>query len=96
MTITVEIPEALATQLGAGTPQELSRQALEALVLEAYREDRLGGPQAAEALGFSRVRWEQFLEDHRVSKDAYAVHDLERDVATLQRVRADGGFAPAP
>ncbi len=96
MTITLEIPEALATQLGAATPQQLSRQALESLVLEAYREDRVGGPQAAEALGFSRMRWEQFLEDHRVSKDAYTVEDLERDVATLQRLRAEGAFAPVP
>lgn len=77
-------------------PLELTRQALAALVLEAWREDRLGGPQAAEALGFSRVRWERLLEDHRVSKDAYTVEDLERDVATLERLRADDGFAPGP
>jgi len=56
----------------------------------------VGGPQAAEALGFSRMRWEQFLEDHRVSKDAYTVEDLERDVATLQRLRAEGAFASVP
>jgi hypothetical protein len=37
MTITLEIPEALAGKLGAAAPQELSRQALEALVLQAYR-----------------------------------------------------------
>ncbi len=95
MTITLEITEALATQLGGGTPQQLSRQALEALVLEAYRKDRMGGPQAAEVLGFSRMRWEQFLEDHHVLENAYTVEDLERDVATIQRLRAEGVLPPA-
>lgn len=46
MTITLEIPEELAAQLG-NSPKELSRHALEALVLEAYRENRIGSPQAA-------------------------------------------------
>lgn len=90
MTITLEIPEALAGKLGAASPQELSRQALEALVLEAYRTDRVGGPQAAEVLGYSRTRWEQFLEDHHVLENAYTVEDLERDVATLRRLRIEG------
>lgn len=94
MTITLEIPEAFASQLGAESPQELSRQALEALVLEAYRTDRIGGPQAAEVLGFSRMRWEQFLDDHHVLENAYSVEDLERDVATLRRLRAEGLVPP--
>jgi predicted HTH domain antitoxin len=95
MTITLEIPEALARQLGADSPRELSRQALEALVLEAYRTDRMGGPQAAEVLGFSRMRWDQFLEEHHVLENAYTVEDLERDVATLRRLRAEGALPPA-
>ena len=95
MTITLEISEALATQLGGGSPQEVSRQALETLVLEAYRKDRIGGPQAAEVLGFSRMRWEQFLEDHHVLENAYTVEDLERDVTALRRLRAQGALPPA-
>ena len=95
MTITLEIPEALANQLGADSPKELSRQALEALVLHAYRTDRIGGPQAAEVLGFSRMRWEQFLEDHHVLENAYTVEDLELDVATLRRLRSEGVLPPA-
>lgn len=95
MTITLEIPEALASQLGAASPKSLSRQALEALVLDAYRTDRIDGPQAAEVLGFSRVRWEEFLEDHRVLENAYTVEDLERDVATLRRLRAEGALPDA-
>lgn len=64
-------------------------------ILEAYCNDRLGGPQAAEALGYSRVKWEQFLEDHHVLQNAYTVEDLDRDVATLRRLRAEGIFPPA-
>ena len=90
MIITLEIPEALASQLGGGTPQQLSRQALEALVLEAYREDRLRGPQAGEVLGFSRLEWNHFLKEKQVLENAYSVEDLERDVATIQRLRAEG------
>ena len=90
MTITLEIPEALATQLGGGTPHQLSRQVLEALVLEAYREDRLGGPQAAEVLEFSRLEWNHFLKEKQVMENAYSVEDLERDVATVQRLRTEG------
>jgi predicted HTH domain antitoxin len=94
MTITFEIPETLAAQLGADSPQQVSRQALEALVLEAYRTDRVGAPQAAQILGFSRMRWEQFLGDHHVFEDAYSVDDLERDVASLRRLRAEGVLPP--
>lgn len=92
MTITLEIPEALAAKLGGGSPQEVSRQALEALVLAAYRKDRIAGPQAAEVLGFSRMRWEHFLEDHHVLENAYTVEDLERDVTTLRWLRAEGAL----
>ena len=95
MTVTLEIPEALAAQLGGGSPQQLSRQALEALVLEAYRKDRIGGPQAAEILSYSRMRWEQFLEDHHVLENAYTAEDLERDVTTLRRLREEGALPPA-
>ena len=95
MTITLEIPEALVAQLGGGSPQQVSRQVLEAVVLEAYREDRLGGPQAAEMLGFSRLEWNHFLKEKQVSEHSYSVEDIERDVATIQRLRADGVLPPA-
>lgn len=90
MTITLEISETLAAQLGGGTLKQLSREALEALVLEAYRENRLGGPQAAEALGYTRLEWNHFLKEKQVLENAYSVEDLERDVATIQRLRAEG------
>jgi predicted HTH domain antitoxin len=88
MTITLEIPEALAGAFGSVSPQDLSRHALEALVLESYRTDRIGAVQAAEILGFSRMRWEQFVDNHHVMENAYSIEDLERDVSTLNSLRA--------
>ena len=64
-------------------------------LLEAYREDRLEGPQAAEILGFSRLEWNHFLKDRRVLEHAYTIEDLDRDVATIQRLRANGVLPPA-
>lgn len=90
ITITLEIPDGLASQLAGDTPHQLSRQALEALVLDAYRENRLGGVEGAEVLGFSRLEWNHFLKEKRVLENAYSVEDLERDVATIQRLRAEG------
>jgi len=90
MTITLEIPEELAAQLGGGSSQQFSRHVLEALVLEAYRTDGIGAPQAAEILGFSRLRWNHFLKERQVLEHAYTVEDLERDVAAIQRLRLEG------
>ena len=95
MTITLEISEALVAKLGGGSPQQVSRQILEAVVLEAYREDRLEGPQAAEMLDFSRLEWNHFLKDKQISEHSYSVEDLDRDVATIQLLRADGVLPPA-
>jgi predicted HTH domain antitoxin len=94
MTISLEIPETLAIQLG-GSQQELSRQALEALVLDAYRRNCIAGPQAAELLGYSRLRWDQYLEDHAVLEYSYSVEDLDRDVSTLRRLRSEGRLLQA-
>ena len=94
MTITLEIPEELAAQLG-GSPQQLSRSALQALVLEAFRESRIGAAQAAKILGFSRLQWNHFLKEKQVLENAYSVEDLERDVATIRRLRSEGVLPPA-
>ena len=75
MTITLEIPEELAAQLG-NSRQELSRHALEVLVLEAHREDRIGSPQAAELLGLSRLKWNHFLKEKQVMEHADSVEAL--------------------
>lgn len=76
------------------TAEQASRQTLEALVLEAYRNDRLTGPEGAKVLGFSRMRWETFLAHHHVVENTCSVEDLRRDVAALRSLRETGVFPP--
>jgi hypothetical protein len=76
MIITVEIPEELASRLGAD-PAQLPRQALEALVLEGHRQGKLTEAETGRLLGFeSRFQIDRFLKDHGVEL-AYTRDDLE-------------------
>lgn len=82
MRITVEIPDDLAAALAA-TGQELSRTALEAIGIEAYRQRRLGGYQLQRLLGIgSRYELDGFLKEHRV--ETYTAQAFENDLATIR------------
>ena len=91
MTITVEIPPEIA----AVFPGDLSRTLLESLVLEAYRESRIGDAEAAQALELSRLQWNHLLKVKNIAENAYTVEDLDRDVATIQKLRAAGALPAA-
>ena len=85
MQITVEIPDDLAAML-AGSGQDLSRTALEAIGLEAYRQGRLSGYQLRTLLGIpSRYELDGFLKEHRVYD--YTVDDFEEDLKSLRNLR---------
>lgn len=76
MVITLEIPEELVRRLNAD-PNQLSRQALEGLVLEAHRQGKLSEAEVGRLLGIeSRFQIEGFLKDHGVEL-AYTREDLE-------------------
>lgn len=92
MQITLEVPEELAAIL-AGSGHDLSRAALEAMGLEAYRQRRLSGYQLRTLLGIpSRFELDAFLKEHKVYD--YTIEDFEKDLATIREVRekqeADG------
>jgi len=81
MQITVEIPDDLAAVLAA-SGQDLSRAALEAIGIEAYRQGRLSGYQLRMLLGIaSRYELDGFLKEHQVYD--YTIEDLEKDLANL-------------
>lgn len=61
-TITIEIPEEILSEFGT-TPEERSRFALEALVIEAHRRDIIGDRRAAAALGLQIMKFYDFLQD---------------------------------
>lgn len=85
MQITLDIPEELATVL-AGSGQDLSRAALEAIGLEAYRQRRISGYQLRTLLGIpSRFDLDAFLKQHEVYD--YTIEDFEKDLATINASR---------
>jgi hypothetical protein len=83
MQITLEIPDELAAML-ASHGQDLSRAALEALGLEAYRQRQLSGYQLRILLGIpSRYELDGFLKQHQV--ETYTAEDFEHDLATIRQ-----------
>ena len=84
MQITVDIPDDIAALL-ANSGEDLSRAALEAIGLEAYRQRRLGGYQLQRLLGIdSRYELDGFLKAHRV--ETYTAQDFEDDLATIREL----------
>jgi predicted HTH domain antitoxin len=67
----------------------------ELLILEAYRESRIGDAEAAATLGLSRLEWNHLLKAKHITENAYTVDDLDRDVATIHRLRAAGSLPAA-
>jgi len=85
MNLTVEIPDDLAEQLTA-TEGDVSRRALEALALEAYRNGHLTEEGLRRMLGFgTRYQLDGFLKAHGVWID-YTVEDFRREVDSLKRL----------
>jgi predicted HTH domain antitoxin len=82
--ITVELAEDIARHPDPG------REALEALAIEDYRSGALTHYQASQLLGFSRFEFEDFLAARNIFDHAYGMEDLEGDLATLDKLRAEG------
>ena len=84
MTVTFEIPDEIAGQLAA-TSQELSRSALEALALEAYRRGAITQIQIGRLLDLSRIQTEDFLAQHLDLYD-YEPAELKREAEALAKL----------
>lgn len=85
MNIVVQIPDALATRLGASR-RDLERQTLEAFVLESFRAGRIAIGDLREALGFQALdQVDGFLKAHGVYEH-HTVADVDREVETLTRL----------
>jgi hypothetical protein len=83
MTITVELPDDLASHVDA------VREALEAFAIEGYRTGALTPRQTREMLGYAtRDQLEGFLKRNNVMEGAYDIEDLHRDVETGDKLRA--------
>jgi hypothetical protein len=86
MRVTVEIPDQFVHHL-VPVGHDAARALLEEAVAGAYRDGRLTMDQVRQLLGFgTRMQVDAFLQTHGICE--YTVEDLEKDVATLDRLLA--------
>jgi isochorismate hydrolase len=86
MKVSLEVPEALAERLG-GSAANLSRAALEALAVDAYRLHRITRFELQGLLEIeSFVELERLLKQHDVPLD-YTIEDLKADTETSALLR---------
>ena len=85
MNLILRIPDELASRLGeAGA--DLERQALEALIIEAYRAERISFDDVGEALGLHSLNdIDGFLKAHGVYEE-YTIDEINREVETLAKL----------
>ena len=84
MTITVQLPDDLATHKNAG------REALEALAIEGYRTGVLTHRQAAAMLDLYWLDFEGLLKERGVMEGSYDEDALRQDIQTMDALRASG------
>lgn len=84
--IWLDLPDAAVAQL-AEEGRDLSRTALEALAIDAYRTNRISAYQLCQLLDIpSRYELDGFLKQHGVPLE-YAIEDFEREGETSSRLR---------
>lgn len=81
MNVTVSIPDELAESLAASA--DLSRQMLEALAIESYRQESLSLGQVAELPNLSINETNAFLKTHLVPLN-YTLGDMRRDRQAIE------------
>jgi hypothetical protein len=82
--ITVDIPDELARQV-VSPGGDAARILLEDFAVESYRAGKLTMEQVRQLLDFAtRMQVDAFLQQHQVYD--YTVQDLEKDLATLDRL----------
>ena len=85
MRIWLDLPDDLVDQL-AGKGPDLSRSALEALAIDAYRMNRISGHQLRQLLDIpSQYELDGFLKHHGLPLE-YTFGDFEREGATSARL----------
>lgn len=84
MDVLLQIPQEIGEKLTSRS-HDLSRYALEALAVEAYREDLLTAAEVQSLLGLeTRFAVDELLKQAGAYLP-YSEEDLSRDIATLRR-----------
>lgn len=85
MDVTFHIPDHIVPELQA-EGIDLSRQALEAIALEAYRSHRIDRRQLREVLGFeTRYELDGFLKAHDFY-DGYTFEEIEQQLEAMKQL----------
>jgi len=86
--VSSEVPDWFVERLG-GSAADLSRAALEALGVDAYRLRLITRYELQQLLEIeSFVEMEAFLKQHKVPLD-YTIEDLKADIETSARLREE-------
>ncbi len=85
MQITIDLPDELVQHFNR---DHLSREILEAFVVQAYQTEKITSAEVGRILGLpSRWAVDAFLKQHNADLH-YDEADLERDCETLRQLRA--------
>lgn len=84
MTITVELPDDIASHEHAG------REALESLVIQGYRTEQMSPKEARLLLGMDRLGFQAFVAERGEAQPGYGVEELLEDIETGNRLRQSG------
>ncbi len=87
MQVTVNIPDDLAA-LVVPAGHDPARTVFEGALVQAYREDRISGPQLMAALGIeTREELDGYLKSHHVYIQ-YSLDDLNAEREVMERILA--------
>jgi predicted HTH domain antitoxin len=84
--MTLEIPEAVEKALG-DTPEQSRRRALECMVVEGYKAEKLSHRKVGELLGLSWHETEEFLARNGAMLHMTA-EEVETEVEAMQKLLA--------
>ena len=87
MNISFELPRDIDEQIGS-TGADLCREAMEAYLVELYRQERITHHQLSEALGLSRYETDGILKRHKVSSGP-TLEELKAQIGSLRDVRPE-------
>jgi predicted HTH domain antitoxin len=83
--LTISVPDELLEAL-SGKGKDLSRAALESLLTDAYRQQKISHSQLGRLLGLeTSMEVDAFLKERGIELE-YSAEDLERDRETLNRL----------
>jgi predicted HTH domain antitoxin len=79
MAVTIQLPADVERRLRAESP-DLDSEAKEAMLVELYRQEKLGRYELSQALGISRLETDAVLKRHNVTEDLPTLEELEEDL----------------